>query len=96
MLYGSGQHRPRLVAEMKVPGLAWLEFEVTGNAARPTIRRTAVFDPLGLFGLFYWYALYPEHRWVFAGMLPAIVKTCHAGKPGEGTSAATVKCAQEP
>jgi hypothetical protein len=96
MLYGSDQHRPRLVAEMKVRGRAWLEFEVTGNAARSTIRRTAVFDPLGLFGLLYWYALYPVHRWVFAGMLRGIVKACHAGKPGKGTSAETVKCAQEP
>jgi hypothetical protein len=61
--------RLRLVAEMKVPGRAWLEFEVTGDSARSTIRQTAIFDPLGLFGLIYWYGLYPFHRWIFAGML---------------------------
>ncbi len=89
-------HRLRLVAEMKVPGRAWLEFEVTGNAARSTIRLTAVFDPLGLFGLLYWYALYPIHRWVFAGMLRGIVKACQSANPGKCNSAETVKCAQEP
>jgi predicted NAD/FAD-dependent oxidoreductase len=32
---------------MKVPGRAWLEFEVTGNEAHSTIRQTASFDPVG-------------------------------------------------
>jgi uncharacterized protein YbjT (DUF2867 family) len=64
--------RLRLAAEMKVPGRAWLEFEVTGDAAHSTIRQTALFDPLGLFGLVYWYGLYPLHRWIFAGMLRKI------------------------
>jgi uncharacterized protein YbjT (DUF2867 family) len=67
-------HRLRLVAEMKVPGRAWLEFEVTGDSAQSTIRQTAIFDPLGLFGLFYWYGLYPLHRWIFAGMLRKIAE----------------------
>jgi len=66
--------RLRLVAEMKVPGRAWLEFEVTGDSARSTIRQTAIFDPLGLFGLIYWYGLYPFHRWIFAGMLRKIAE----------------------
>jgi hypothetical protein len=64
--------RLRLVAEMKVPGRAWLEFEVTGDSAGSTIRQTSIFDPLGLFGLIYWYGLYPFHRWIFAGMLRKI------------------------
>jgi len=66
--------RLRLAAEMKVPGRAWLEFEVTGDCAHSTIRQTAVFDPLGLFGLIYWYALYPFHRWIYAGMLRKIAE----------------------
>ncbi len=66
----------RLMAEMKVPGRAWLEFEVTGDSARSTIRQTAIFDPLGLFGLIYWYALYPVHKWIFAGMLRKIAEAC--------------------
>jgi len=63
----------RLAAEMKVPGRAWLEFEVTGDDASSTIRQTALFDPVGLFGLAYWYALYPVHQLVFGGMLRQIV-----------------------
>lgn len=62
----------RLAAEMKLPGQAWLEFEVTGNGANATIRQTAIFDPVGLSGLAYWYALYPLHRFIFAGMLRGI------------------------
>lgn len=64
----------RLFAEMKLPGRAWLQFEVTGDHAGATIRQTAIFDPVGIFGLLYWYALYPLHELVFAGMLRGIVK----------------------
>ncbi len=59
----------RLRAEMKVPGRAWLEFEVTGCEDGSVIRQTAIFDPVGLFGLAYWYAMYPFHFFIFAGML---------------------------
>ncbi len=59
----------RLRAEMKVPGRAWLEFEVNDNDGISTVRQTAIFDPVGVFGLAYWYALYPIHQFVFAGML---------------------------
>lgn len=62
----------RLRAEMKLPGRAWLQFEVEGDGRRSTIRQTALFDPVGLPGLLYWYALYPVHQYVFAGMLRAI------------------------
>jgi uncharacterized protein YbjT (DUF2867 family) len=65
-------HLLRLQAEMKLPGRAWLEFEVTPAGEGSTIRQTAIFDPLGLWGLAYWYALYPLHRMVFAGMLKAL------------------------
>ncbi len=64
----------RLQAEMKVPGRAWLEFEVTGHGQQSTVRQTAIFDPVGLFGLAYWYALYPLHQFVFAGMLRNLVR----------------------
>jgi hypothetical protein len=66
-------HLLRLVAEMKLPGRAWLEFEVTGNDSASTIRQTAIFDPVGLFGRLYWYALYPFHQLIFGGMLRRIV-----------------------
>jgi hypothetical protein len=66
-------HFLRLVAEMKLPGRAWLEFEVTGDDSASTIRQTAIFDPVGLFGRLYWYALYPFHQLIFGGMLRRIV-----------------------
>jgi uncharacterized protein YbjT (DUF2867 family) len=67
-------HLLRLVAEMKVPGRAWLEFEVTGSETSSTIRQTAIFDPVGLTGLLYWYGLWPVHQLVFQGMLNGIAK----------------------
>ena len=67
--------RLRLSAEMKLPGRAWLEFEVTPDGPSSSIiRQTAIFDPLGLFGLCYWYAIYPLHEAVFGGMLRGIAQ----------------------
>jgi uncharacterized protein YbjT (DUF2867 family) len=62
----------RLRAEMKVPGRAWLQFEVSGDGDRSVIRQTALFEPRGVAGLAYWYALYPIHNLIFAGMLRGI------------------------
>jgi hypothetical protein len=59
---------------MKVPGRAWLEFEVTPCHEGSIIRQTAIFDPLGLFGILYWYGIYPLHQFVFAGMLRNIAR----------------------
>jgi len=64
----------RLIAEMRVPGRAWLEFEVERDGDGSLIRQTAIFDPLGLFGLAYWYGLYPFHQLIFAGMLRGIAR----------------------
>jgi hypothetical protein len=64
--------RLRLAAEMKLPGRAWLEFEVSGDGSGSSIRQTATFDPLGLLGRIYWYAVYPLHRIVFDGMIRGI------------------------
>jgi len=65
----------RLHAEMKLPGRAWLEFEVSPDGADATeIRQTAIFDPAGLVGLLYWYALYPLHALIFRGMLERIAE----------------------
>ena len=64
----------RLVAEIKLPGRAWLEFEVTGDGSSATIRQTATFDPVGLLGRAYWYALYPLHQVVLGGMLRGIAR----------------------
>ena len=74
----------RLHAEMKVPGRAWLQFEVEpADGAEPTggtrITQTAVFDPLGLGGLLYWYGLYPVHWLIFRGMLRGIARHAASG-----------------
>ena len=74
-----------LAAEMKVPGRAWLEFEVTEEDGQSTVRQTAIFDPVGLSGLLYWYALYPLHQFVFHGMLRNLCQAIEvpgAGDPG--------------
>jgi hypothetical protein len=65
--------RLRLAAEMKLPGRAWLEFEVVRQGPGSLVRQTAFFDPVGLWGQIYWYALYPVHQLVFARMLRGIV-----------------------
>ena len=75
----------RLAAEMKVPGRAWLEFEVTEEGGSATIRQTAIFDPLGLFGRAYWYALYPLHQLVFGGMLRGIARAALTPPETEST-----------
>ena len=70
----------RLHAEMKLPGRAWLEFEVTPCEQGSSIRQTAIFDPLGLLGLIYWYGIYPLHQCVFAGMLRNLARAAeHVG-----------------
>jgi len=63
----------RLRAEMKVPGRAWLQFDVSDEGLGSRIRQTALFEPRGLAGLAYWYTLYPIHNLIFAGMLRGIV-----------------------
>ncbi len=64
----------RLVAEMKLPGRAWLEFEVRQKEKGTEICQTAIFDPVGLWGSLYWYLLYPIHELVFSGMLKGVAK----------------------
>jgi uncharacterized protein YbjT (DUF2867 family) len=64
--------RLRLQAEMKLPGRAWLDFEVQPEGEQARLTQTASFDPVGLWGLAYWYGVWPLHRIVFAGMLRGI------------------------
>ncbi|MFD7655903.1 SDR family oxidoreductase [Actinosynnema sp. NPDC059797] len=60
----------RLRAEMRVPGLAWLELQVLpGRAGGSTYRQRAVFVPRGLAGHAYWWLVWPFHGLVFGGMV---------------------------
>ncbi len=57
-----------LFAEMRLPGEAWLEFEINeGN-----LRQTAIFRPLGLLGRLYWLGCLPFHAWLFPRMARAL------------------------
>lgn len=71
----------RLAAEMRLPGRAWLQFEVQSDDEGCVIRQTALFDPIGLPGLVYWYSVYPLHELVFAGMLNNIAKAAMQCEP---------------
>jgi len=66
--------RLTLRAEMKLPGLAWLQFDADPIPGTDTVRlrQTALFDPRGLRGLLYWVALLPVHAVIFRGMLDRI------------------------
>jgi hypothetical protein len=79
----------RLAAEMKVPGRAWLQFEVepdgTGGS---TIRQTTVFDPEGVFGLAYWYSAWPIHDRLFGAMLQRIAVLASCPEVPDGTARA--------
>jgi uncharacterized protein YbjT (DUF2867 family) len=70
----------RLAAEMRLPGRAWLEFEVSNCGHVSHIRQTAIFEPSGVAGLLYWYGIYPFHALVFRGMLKGIVRSATGGK----------------
>ena len=60
----------RLRAEMKVPGRAWLQFQAeTLGPARTRLIQTAFFAPKGLFGLLYWYLLWPVHGFMFSRLI---------------------------
>ena len=72
VLYASREEgRLMLYAEMKLPGEAWLEFDLTDE----TLHQIATFRPLGVRGRLYWYLLYPFHSLIFEGMLRNIANT---------------------
>ena len=65
--------RLTLRAEMKLPGEAVLEFRIEPHGeTKSTLHQVALFQPRGLFGLIYWYAVKPFHKVVFSGMLRGI------------------------
>jgi uncharacterized protein YbjT (DUF2867 family) len=68
----------RLRAEMKVPGRAWLQYEVMPAGAGSRLVQTAFFEPKGLPGLAYWYLLYPAHAVIFRGMVRVLARRAAA------------------
>ena len=68
-------YRLMLLSEMKTPGDALLEFEITSlGSDRSELKMISRFLPKGLMGIIYWYVLYPFHQWVFSGMLKSIAR----------------------
>jgi hypothetical protein len=69
------KHRLVLYAEMKLPGEAWLEFELSPkDEGGGLLSQVATFRPHGLWGRFYWYALYPMHVLIFKRLAKRIAK----------------------
>lgn len=66
LLADEKKRRLILYAEMKLPGEAWLEFEI--NETERTLKQTAVFRPKGFWGRIYWYGCFPFHWWIFKRM----------------------------
>lgn len=64
----------RLRAEMRVPGRAWLQYEVIEAPGGSRLVQTAFFEPKGLPGLAYWYVLYPVHGLIFRGMVRVLAE----------------------
>lgn len=72
-----------LLAQMKVPGKAWLEFDIRDDV----LTQTAHFFPRGLLGRLYWYSIMPLHSLVFNDLARQIVAHARTGKAGDsGTS----------
>ena len=62
----------RLRAEMRLPGDAWLQWQIEPDGGGATITQTARFHPRGLLGRLYWIAVAPFHRFIFPGLLTGI------------------------
>jgi uncharacterized protein YbjT (DUF2867 family) len=79
----------RLRAEMKLPGRAWLQFEVDpgtdqdpeGAAGRSRITQSVFFEPKGLMGTAYWHAVRPVHGLLFGGLLRRLVEWMESREP---------------
>jgi hypothetical protein len=68
-----------LVAEMKLPGRAILEFRVRPDGEGARLDQIASFHPKGLAGLLYWHAVALFHEYIFGGMIRRIAAKAEAG-----------------
>jgi len=93
-----GESHLRLRADMKLPGEALLDLRVrpleSGEGCR--IEQTVTFDARGVFGIVYWYALYPIHVLVFDRMLRGMARAAMGSSnpprpPGRSRLAAPVR-----
>lgn len=74
LLADEKNRRLLLYAEMKLPGEAWLEFEIIPHSSGGELKQTASFRPNGVWGRFYWYSLYPFHALIFCRLAKRLAK----------------------
>ena len=80
--------RLELRAEMRVPGVAELAFDIDPGESGSVLTMTARFRPKGLFGIAYWYCVLPLHGVVFRGMLKGMKRAAEAISAGEANAPA--------
>jgi uncharacterized protein YbjT (DUF2867 family) len=73
--------RLRLHAEMRLPGEAWLTWDLEPSSSGTAITQTALFRPRGLLGRLYWLGVAPFHRFVFPGMLAGLLAEAESAAP---------------
>lgn len=77
----------QLRAEMKLPGVALLQFDVEDQGACSQLAVTAKFKPRGLLGILYWYSVLPLHSLVFAGLLRGLARAAETAARTAAVSA---------
>jgi hypothetical protein len=73
----------RLRAEMRVPGRAWLQYEIAEEPEGCRLVQTAFFEPRGLSGRLYWYLLLPAHLLIFRGSIRELVRRAERLSPSQ-------------
>ncbi|MEV7013991.1 SDR family oxidoreductase [Streptosporangium sp. NPDC051022] len=89
----------RLRAEMRLPGLAWLELSVVRRRGATVYRQRAIFHPRGLAGHLYWWSLSPFHSLIFGRMPRNVAAEAERGAvpaPPRGTPRAPARGAAAP
>lgn len=85
------EERLELRAEMKVPGVATLEFLIESKGDQCHLTQIARFQPRGLLGILYWYAVMPLHGIVFRDMLMGIRRAAERAQDSGGAPEAVAE-----
>ena len=63
---------------LKTPGEAWLKFEAIEDSDCSYLVVSAIFEPKGIWGYFYWYSILPLHKFIFRDLTNAIKSEAEA------------------
>lgn len=75
----------RLVAEMKLPGHAWLEFRIERtDPGASVLHQRALYAPKGLLGRLYWWVLVPFHRVIFRALATTLARRAERSVTNSG------------